>query len=87
LAVIVLAICHPAAIERAVVPSCARVIVSVSPVTFVTRTISEIEAVGVELLGQSVALNGTAGNKEPCPAVTTKLVPLVAGVGAVTTVE
>jgi hypothetical protein len=52
---------------------------------FVTRTISLFAGVGSVAAGQMVALNGTAGNLVPWPAVTTREVPEVAGDGAVAT--
>lgn len=67
-------------------PSCARVIVSVSVDIPVTRTISAFVVDGSSPAGQIVALNGTAGNNDPCPAVTTRDVPDDAGEGAVATV-
>jgi hypothetical protein len=87
LAVIVAAILYPAVIAIALVDSCARVIVNVSVEIPVTRTISALAAVGGVLGGQTVALNGVAGNKVPVPAATTKDVPLVVGEGAVATVD
>jgi hypothetical protein len=36
--------------------------------------------------GHAIALNGTAGMSAPCPDPSTKLVPVVAGEGAVATV-
>lgn len=82
LAVIVTAIVSPTTIVLAVLPSCSRTMVNVSAVMFVTRTIS-----GEPLSPVTVQLNGTAGNNAPSDAVTTKLVPVVAGEGAVATRE
>jgi hypothetical protein len=72
---------------RALEPSCVRVIVSVSVATAVTRTISAFAAVGCVLVGQTVALNGAAGNLDPSPGATVNDVPEFAGDGAVATVE
>jgi len=85
LAVTVAAIWSPTITVRALVLSCALVIVSVSVEMAVTRTISAVVLSGFAAVGQMVALNGTAGNKAPCPAVTTSDVPLAAGEGAVAT--
>src|SRR5262245_5918821 len=73
--------------DRAELPSCARVMVSVSPAMFVTRTTSAFDARGDAPVGHTVALNGTAGNREPCPLATTSDVPDAAGLGAVATEE
>lgn len=54
--------------------------------TFVMRTISEFDGSGVEPAGQIVAFI-PAANRDPSPAVTTRVVPDVAGEGAVATSE
>ena len=87
LAVMVAAIWSPTMTVRAEVLSCIRVMVKVSVLIFVTLTISAFAVVGCTPVGQIVALNGTAGNFVPSPAVTTRDVPLVAGEGAVATSE
>lgn len=87
LGVMVAAIRSPTTTVRAVVDSWARVIVKVSVLTTVTLTISAFVGSGTEPVGQMVALNGAVGNLVPCPAVTTRLVPDVAGLGAVATAE
>lgn len=78
----------PATIVRAEVPSCVRAIVNVSaaPGRAVARTISAFAFVGCVPTGHTTALNGTAGKFAPSPEATTRLVPLVAGLGAVATV-
>jgi hypothetical protein len=87
-AVSVAAIWSPTTTVRArVTISVARVMVSVSVEMPVTRTISVLAGEGTEPAGQIVALNGGVGNRDPCPAVTTREVPEVAGDGAVATVE
>lgn len=73
--------------DLADVLSWVRVIVRTSPVMFVTRTISAFVGKGNAPSGQTVALNGVAGNLVPCPLCTVRLVPLAAGLGAVATVE
>jgi hypothetical protein len=83
---LVAAIWSPTTMLRAVVPSCARVIVSVSFVTAVTSTISALEANGCEPVGKMVTSNGGVGNRDPWPAVTVSDVPEDAGDGAVATV-
>jgi hypothetical protein len=87
LAVMVLAIWSPTRIVRAALPSWARRIVRVDPTMAVTRTISALDGSGDTPKGQTVALNGGAGTRPACPAVTSRLVPLVAGFGAVATSE
>src|SRR5215831_1240722 len=72
-------------IVRAVLPSCALTIVKVSVALPVTRTISALAVVGVAPVAQTVALKGGNGNSAPCPEPTVKLVPDVAGEGAVAT--
>lgn len=81
----VLAMFQPGAIALAVVPSCARVIVSVVPLMFVTRTISALAYVGLTPAGYTVALNGVAGNSDTRLAVTVNVVPDNAGDGPITT--
>ena len=78
---------HPSPIEHAAEPSCARTIVNVSVEIPVTRTTSRnpgIDEGGIQP-GTTTALNGTAGNSAPSPALTVNVVPLVAGDGGVTT--
>lgn len=87
LTVSVLAIWSPMITVLAEELSCALVIVKVSVDTPVTRTISELLVVGLAPVGQTVQLNGGVGKVVPVPAETIKLVPLVAGDGAVATVE
>ena len=84
-AVNVAATWSPAITVRAELPSCARVIVSTSPVTSVTRTISAFVARGCELAGHTVALNGAAGKSSPSPATTARLVPVGGNDGGTTT--
>lgn len=83
--VTVLAIWSPTITVRADVLSADRTIVNVSVDIAVTVTISEFVGPGTVFIGQIVALNGTAGNRVPVPAVTTKDVPDAAGLGAVDT--
>src|SRR5262245_33175239 len=59
--------------------------VSVSPAIPVTRTTSAFAGVGRTPTAQIVALNGTAGKREPSPLATTSDVPDAAGLGAVAT--
>jgi hypothetical protein len=61
--------------------------VRVSPTIPVTRMISALDARGLVAVGQTVQLNGGSGKRSPCPLATTNEVPLVAGDGAVATVE
>jgi ABC-type multidrug transport system permease subunit len=82
--VIVTAMIQPCLMTLATVLSWARVIVSVSPTTFVMRTISALVGV-IAPKGQTVASNGNPEKSEPVPAVTVRVVPDVAGDGAVTT--
>jgi hypothetical protein len=63
------------------------VIVNVSVVTLVTRTISALVASGCAPAGQIVALKGAVGKRVPSPAATTSDVPDAAGDGAVAIVE
>jgi hypothetical protein len=79
----------PIATLRAVVLSWALTIVNVSVEIPVTLTISAFDEVGEfpEPEGYSTALNGGVGKLAPVPAATTKLVPEVAGDGAVATVD
>jgi hypothetical protein len=84
--VIVSAIKSPTVTTRAVVPSCAREIVNISPVIAVTRTISAFVGSGKAPLGQIVALNGAIGKRLPCPAPTVSVVPEAGGLGVVATV-
>lgn len=84
-AVTVAAIWSPTITVRALLPSCARVMVNVSVLMAVTLTTSALVLRGWVLAGHTVALKGTGGKSAPCAAVTTRLVPLVAGEGAVAT--
>ena len=72
---------------RAVVLSCTRLIVSVSVLMPVTRTISALAGVGRASTGQTDALKGGAGKRVPWPLATTSDVPELAGEGAVATVD
>jgi hypothetical protein len=83
--VIVFANCHPFEICFAVVPSCARANVNVSPTTRVTRTISAFACTGSTPGGHTVQLNGATGNKAPCPACNVSVVPETFGAGGVRT--
>jgi hypothetical protein len=85
LADITLAIRSPTTTVRALVPSCIRTIVRTSPTIAVTRTISALTMDAVDPVGQMVQLNGGVGNRAPWPAVTVRLVPVVAGDGATAT--
>src|SRR5262245_23671407 len=87
LAVTVAAIRSPTRIDRAVDPSCARTIVNVSDPIDVTRTISAFVDVGTAPIGHTVALNGGAWNNTPAPLCTVRVVPVVGGDGARSTVE
>lgn len=71
---------------RADEPSCVRTIVSVSVEMAETRTNSEFALVGLAPVGHTVAIRPTA-NFVPSPDCTTNDVPLLAGLGAVATVE
>src|ERR1035437_8222979 len=70
----------------AVVDSCARVMVRMSPVTTVTRTISALAHVGDTPGGHTVAENGVAGKLAPSPEWTVSDVPEVAGERGMATV-
>ena len=88
LSVIVAAIWSPTTIDRAVEPSCARVTVSMSATTAVTRTISALLGAATASAGHTVALNGGIGNRaDAWPVVTKSVVPLSAGAGAISTTE
>jgi hypothetical protein len=86
LTVIVAAIESPAMIDRALVLSCVLVIVRTSPTISVTRTISALPGSGSAFTGQTVALNGVAGNRVAVPVATVREVPDAAGDGATATV-
>ena len=58
-----------------------------SPIISVTKTISALVIKGSVFAGHTVAENGGVGNIAPSPLATIKNVPLVAGTGAVATVE
>jgi predicted component of type VI protein secretion system len=81
-------IVHPTAIDCAVEPSNARVMVQVSPATRVHCTTSAVAAVGSRPgpARYRVAVNGVAGSSDPVPVATTRVSPDVAGDGAVATV-
>ena len=80
----VFAIWSPTTIALDELLSCARTIVQLSPdPLLVTRIISELESVSPVPVGQTVQLKGAAGKLAPSPVATVRVVPLVAGLGAV----
>ncbi len=87
LAVMVWAIWSPTATAMALEPSWARVIVSTSPTTAVTRAISAFVLSGMAPAGQIVTSYGVVANRSPSPVATVRDVPLSAGEGATATVE